>query len=202
MRSFSFTMEETRDIAISVAALAVIFSYPGFLADPSLLALYFVVVLVAFMGHELSHKFTAVRLGFFSEYRMWPQGLFLALVMALATNGSIVFAAPGAVYFASRWAFQSHISKREVGMIGASGPLFNIAAGTVSLAALFAFSPAGIVASVLASLAFINAWLAIFNLVPFGPLDGAKVLKWNPVVWGAMLVSAIAMYGALFVLGA
>ena len=22
----------------------------------------------------------------------------------------------------------------------------------------------------------INAWLAIFNLIPFGPLDGAKIL--------------------------
>jgi Zn-dependent protease len=29
-----------------------------------------------------------------------------------------------------------------------------------------------------------NAWLGLFNMIPAGPFDGAKVLAWNPVVFG------------------
>jgi Zn-dependent protease len=30
---------------------------------------------------------------------------------------------------------------------------------------------------------FINFWIAGFNLLPFGPLDGKKIFLWNPVIW-------------------
>ncbi len=33
---------------------------------------------------------------------------------------------------------------------------------------------------------FINIVLAAFNMIPFGPLDGAKVLRANPLVWAAV----------------
>lgn len=188
MNSFTFSSIEVRDIVVSVLVLSMIFAYPQFMGDPSVLAIYLLVVSVVFMGHELSHKFTAVKLGYFSEYRMWPQGLLLALLMALATGGSILFAAPGAVYFASRWVFDTRPSRRDVGLIGASGPAFNIAAGLVAIAGMF-FGLA-----FLYPLALFSTWLAIFNLIPFGPLDGAKVLKWDPKIWGGMLGTAAAMY--------
>jgi Zn-dependent protease len=41
-------------------------------------------------------------------------------------------------------------------------------------------------------MAVINGWLAIFNLIPFGPLDGMKVMQWNRKVWLAALALAIA----------
>lgn len=189
MNSFTFTSIELRDILISVLALTVIFAYPNFLTSVEAFLVYLGVVVIAFMGHELSHKYTAIKLGFHSEYRMWPQGLLLALVMAVATGGRMLFAAPGAVYFASRWAFQSHPSRKDVGKIGASGPAFNIVAGSASLIALWFtrldfFLP----------LAMFNLWLAIFNLIPFGPIDGAKILRWDPKIWGSMVALAVSMY--------
>jgi Zn-dependent protease len=30
----------------------------------------------------------------------------------------------------------------------------------------------------------LNAWLGLFNMIPAGPFDGAKVLAWSPVVFG------------------
>ena len=42
----------------------------------------------------------------------------------------------------------------------------------------------------------INTWLALFNLIPFGPLDGAKILRWNKGIW----LITIAGAGGLFVI--
>jgi Zn-dependent protease len=40
--------------------------------------------------------------------------------------------------------------------------------------------------------------LAAFNLLPIGPLDGAKILKWNPVVFAGMILVAFGLlYGTL-----
>ena len=32
----------------------------------------------------------------------------------------------------------------------------------------------------------INFILAGFNLIPFGPLDGKKVMEWNPIIWAVL----------------
>jgi Zn-dependent protease len=31
--------------------------------------------------------------------------------------------------------------------------------------------------------AYINAWLALFNLLPIPPLDGSKMIRTNPALW-------------------
>jgi hypothetical protein len=38
----------------------------------------------------------------------------------------------------------------------------------------------------------VNSSLALFNLIPFGPFDGAKIFKWNRLVW---LITAIIAMG-------
>jgi Zn-dependent protease len=42
--------------------------------------------------------------------------------------------------------------------------------------------------------AYINTWLAIFNLIPFSPLDGMAVFKWNKVAWLAAVATSTALY--------
>lgn len=185
-----FSLVEARDIIISLFVLAVVFSYPGLLSEPGLLLVSLFVIGLGFIGHELSHKFVARRSGFFAEYRMWPQGLVLALIFAIATGGNFVFAAPGAVVFASYLAYK-HPGKRDVGSIGLTGPLFNIA-----LLFIFALIPG----EIFRFAATVNAWLAIFNLIPIAPLDGEKVLRWDWRIWGsAMGVSVIGFLAMLFV---
>jgi Zn-dependent protease len=40
---------------------------------------------------------------------------------------------------------------------------------------------------------FINLTLAAFNLIPVGPLDGAKVLKGSPLIWGIVAIPTILL---------
>jgi Zn-dependent protease len=48
-------------------------------------------------------------------------------------------------------------------------------------------------------LAWVNGWFATFNLIPFGPLDGAKVLRWRPSVW-VLSILAIGAFTAVLTL--
>jgi Zn-dependent protease len=40
----------------------------------------------------------------------------------------------------------------------------------------------------------VNTWLAIFNLIPLGPLDGAKILGWNKGAWLVALIIGIGLF--------
>src|SRR3989338_1200085 len=64
------------------------------------LGLSFVVIIPAFIFHEMGHKFLAQKFGFWAEYRMWTQGILMAVLMLVIFRGSLLFLAPGAVYFA------------------------------------------------------------------------------------------------------
>jgi Zn-dependent protease len=44
----------------------------------------------------------------------------------------------------------------------------------------------------------LNAWLGLFNMIPAGPFDGAKVLNWSPLVFGITVAVGVLL---TFVLG-
>jgi Zn-dependent protease len=189
-----FARRELKDILISVLALSFVFAYPEVFFNPFFLLFSLFAVGLAFMGHELSHRYVARKLGYWAEYRMWNQGILFALLMAFATNGSLIFAAPGAVVFSSQWAFQRP-RMDDVGRIGIAGVVFNIFL-LYTFLALNLFFPSPI----LQLAAFVNGWLAIFNLIPFGPLDGGKVLAWNSSAWLTVMALAIAGLGISFMI--
>src|SRR5712692_2518689 len=60
------------------------------------------VIGTGFLGHELAHKFSAQRYGCWAEFKLWTVGAIMALLFAVISQGNFIFAAPGAVYIASR----------------------------------------------------------------------------------------------------
>ena len=88
-----------------------------------------------------------------------------------------IIIAPGAVYIHG-----NYISREQNGKISIAGPLTNIIlAGLFFL--LMQYSSSQIL-MVLGLLGFtVNSFLALFNLIPFSILDGAKVFRWNPLIW-------------------
>jgi Zn-dependent protease len=165
--------------------------------DPTLIAggLAFgaVAALTGFVVHEMAHKISAQRHGFWAEFRMSPFGLVLSLFTAAIVG--VMFAAPGATVIGGMG------DEREWGRTSLAGPLVNLGEGAVfaGLALVGAsadWSPPLVVSLLL--LAFINAWFATFNLLPFGPLDGQKVLRWNRPIWLVSLAGSATFAIALF----
>lgn len=177
-------MSEIADILVSMILLSlaftVAFSGPGVLLNPPKLVKYMlifsVIVGAGFVFHELGHRTVARAFGAHAKFKMWPFGLAIALIMSF---GGFVFAAPGAVYIHS----YRPLSREQNGLISIAGPLVNIFLFFIFIvsALFFTVSFEGLNALYLG--AKINAFLAFFNLLPFFPLDGSKVIAWDRNIW-------------------
>jgi len=186
---YLFSQKEVRDILIAWAALALAFTiaYSGGLAGgasligegfPTLFFVSFVAVGSGFVLHELMHKFTAERYGYWAEFRMWVMGIVLALITS--TLG-FIFAAPGATYIQG-----NDVTARQNGIISLAGPATNVVIAFLFL--LVGIVGTGIIGDIGAIGFPVNLFLATFNMLPIMPLDGAKVFRWNKLLWAAFFV--------------
>jgi Zn-dependent protease len=77
--------------------------------------------------------------------------------------------------------------------VSIAGPASNIAMGILFfILALITGNPT---LNTLARIGIsINSSLALFNLLPFGLFDGAKIIKWNRYIWGVAVISAGILY--------
>ncbi|HYK93824.1 MAG TPA: site-2 protease family protein [Thermoplasmata archaeon] len=152
----------------------------------------FVAALTGFVAHEMAHKVAAQRYGFWAEFRMSPLGLLLSLVTAYA---GFLFAAPGATVVSGMG------DSREWGRTSLAGPALNLVEGLAffggSVLAWWSSHFSG-VWQFLVLLAFINGWFAAFNLIPLGPLDGRKVLRWSLPVWATSFAVAAAFTAVMY----
>jgi Zn-dependent protease len=150
----------------------------------------FLGILTAFFLHEISHKLMAQKFGLWSEYRMYPKGIGLALLFGFLTP--FVFAAPGAVMFRGK------VRIFEMGKIAVVGPIANILIATITFFIYLFVSYESIINDTIGFICLINAIIATFNLLPIGPLDGIKIVKWNVNVWIISLITAITITMVIF----
>lgn len=145
--------------------------------------------LTGFLFHELAHKVVAQRYGFWAEFRMSVYGLIFSL---FTSTFGFLFAAPGATVVSG----MSEMDREHWGLTSLAGPASNLGFAAIfyvsSVVAYFLASPYFIL---LLFLTYINGWFAAFNLIPFGPLDGAKVRRWNGGAWVVMMVVSAAIAG-------
>ncbi|RLM88120.1 metalloprotease [Halobellus sp. Atlit-38R] len=202
----SFSSKELQDLALAWIALGVAFAIffagggqravagilQGGVVAPILLSL--LTAGVGFLLHEIAHKVVAVRFGQVAEFRADYGMLFLAVVSSLA---GFIFAAPGAVYHRGR------LTSREHGLIAIAGPVTNALLAVVFLPVFFV---GVLVGSDFLALAgsrglTINLFLATFNMLPFGPLDGKTVLNWSKTVFAGFFVPSLLLTIGAFVVG-
>jgi Zn-dependent protease len=155
-----------------------------------------VVIGTGFLGHELAHKFTAQRYGCWAEFKLWTVGAIMALLFAVISQGTFIFAAPGAVYIASRSSyFGETIDRKANGIISLVGPLINVAGAAIFGLALAISTELGYGNLTVGNTFYflqvgvqINLLLGAFNMIPFFILDGQKVLAWDRRVWAAVAI--------------
>jgi Zn-dependent protease len=205
--NLTFSTRELQDLAIAWVALGVAFAifFAGGgsralsvlvgegVVGPLLVSL--VTAGLGFLLHELAHKVVAVRFDQVAEFRADYGMLFLAVMSALV---GFLFAAPGAVHHRGR------LTEREHGLIALAGPAVNgllaVVFAPVYVAGLFLGSP--LLSLVGGRGVAINLFLAAFNLVPFGALDGRTVLDWSTTAFVLTFVPAAAITVlVVFVLG-
>lgn len=190
---FKFTTNEIRDLIIAFVVISLSFAIVNGGRNPSAVLTILPIVMVGvgagFILHELGHKFVSMKYGYWAEFKLWPQGLIFALISSFL---GFVFAAPGAVY-----TYANYMTDEINGKISIAGPIVNIILALIFLAVCVVIYPSvftsenSVLIFIICSVGYsINSFLAAFNLIPIGNLDGSKVLTWNAGIWVATIAVA------------
>lgn len=196
----AFSDYEKKEIKESIGFLTVAFALAlsgglyTVLDDYSILLrtlpMAFAAVMTGFLLHEIAHKWMAQQYGCWAEYRGNKRGLYFALAMSAFLG--VLLAAPGAVMVSGR------ITDRQNGIIAAVGPITNIVIALVVLPVyILTNSMEGqltIINELARFIVLINLILAGFNMIPFQPLDGSKVIVWNKGAYFGIILAILAIF--------
>jgi len=148
---------------------------------------FLVIFVSAFLVHELAHKFLAQYYGSWAEFRAQLYGLIITAISALPFM-PFKFIAPGAVMVGLS-------DRNKFGRVALVGPLTNLVMGFSFLISTYLYP----YHSYLYAGASFNAWIAMFNLLPFGVLDGQKIFDWNKIVWGCAMAITMVLFIAAYI---
>jgi Zn-dependent protease len=192
------TRRERNDLLVAWLAISIaftlIFIREGKMEISDVL-LYFglslLTVGIGFILHEMAHKFTAIKYGFWAEFR--KDNIMLLVAVTLAALVGVVFAAPGATMI-----YGSGITREQNGKISAAGPLTNLILcvpfGILLLVSGYLSGEGRSFAMLFGMVGLqVNAMVAAFNMLPVSVLDGKKVLAWNPPVFIVLIVAAFGI---------
>lgn len=145
-----------------------------------------VVCGLAFVLHELAHRIVAR--GYGAQAHFVANNGFLLVSIVLSFLG-VFIAAPGAVWH------RGYLTKRQSGLIALAGPATNLALAVIFFVALLVITPGtSLLLYQTCQLGFrFNAFLGLFNMIPAGPFDGAKVLDWSPLVFGITVAIGLVL---------
>jgi Zn-dependent protease len=190
---FSFTSKERQELIIGttifiLVGLSLAVNPLDFLLYIDADLILFLLILAIFMiplwlFHELAHKFSAQYYGLYSEFHLYPNFALISLISAFLPFKII---APGVVHI--RGAYRSDVLARTA----MAGPLVNILIGGIFLT-LAAIS-SSYWAVLLLYVSYLSFNLALFNLLPFSVLDGAKIFHWNQSFYVLILSLTLIFY--------
>jgi Zn-dependent protease len=156
---------------------------------PEILLSLVIIFTFSFLLHEIAHKLSAQGYGLWAEFRLTLFGALITL-LSMLPFAFFKIISPGAVMIAGA------ITRKQAGKTALAGPLTNITLSTIFTPV--AIGTSGTIAIITGFGAWINAIIAIFNLIPFSIMDGLKVFRWNKVAWilafAASLILTVVSY--------
>lgn len=165
-------------IGFSIGLFSDIFLMIGWVG----MAFFAVVLTSSFLTHEIAHKVIAQKKGLWAEFRLTLWGAALTLISVVSPLFKII--APGAVMLSGP------AKTDEIGKISIAGPIINIAFCAVLLGIAFFPNP---YSRLLLLLALWNGFIALFNLIPMGILDGYKIFHWNKQIWALTFTASVVL---------
>ncbi len=183
---FSFTQIEKRDLLIGSAIFVLvelsiaIYDFNTFLE----LLIYSILIIPLWFFHELAHKFVAQGNGLTSYFRLDPN---MAIFSLFSIVLPVKFIAPGVVFSSGEYRLDTS------GRISMAGPLTNIFIGGLFLV-FSSFMPFdwAVVIFLYASKSSFD--LALFNMLPFSVLDGAKIFRWNQAIFALIFSLCLVLW--------
>jgi Zn-dependent protease len=195
-RHIYFSHKEIKHIAVAAALVIGIgfsiglyqnyFKYFNPAWTWEIMSIFAILMTSSFLSHEIAHKIMGQKNGLWAEFRLTTWGSVLTLISVFLPFKMI---SPGAMMLAGQ------PNGDEIVKISVVGPVTNLIFSSALLGAAFAFT------SVLSSgyivmlffAAYINSFMAVFNLIPFGILDGYKIFSFNKKLWALTFIPSVIL---------
>jgi Zn-dependent protease len=178
-------------IGVSIGIYGNYFGGFSFFWTIDLMAIFAVIMTASFLVHEIAHKIVAQKKGLWAEFRLTTWGALLTFVSIFLPFRLI---SPGAMMIGGQ------PNDKDIVKISIAGPITNIIFSTALIGAAFALWPSAY-SLMLFFAAYIDAFMAVFNLIPIGILDGYKIFSFNKKLWAlAFIPSAILTVFTFFFL--
>ncbi len=205
--------KEWRDMAITIAVLALIIGFDDGRETFELsywFANYIVslgIIALTFFAAEFTKRAISLRVGFRPEYKMWPNGLALGLILTLISQGKFwYFLAAGNVFFhhlvghrLGYFRYGLNVYAKAVAALG--GPAMNLILGAIvkniNLYVLQTPLP------ILDHIFMVNLWFAVISMLPLPTLSGGDVFYHSrltyvftacTIIAYAIMVTAMGIY--------
>jgi Zn-dependent protease len=186
-RPIIFSHKEAQHIGVAAAlVIGIGFSMAWFAFTSNLAAMgvFAALMTVSFLVHEMAHKVMAQKAGLWAEFRLTTWGAVLTFASVFLPLKII---APGAMMISGQIP-----SAKEMLKISIAGVITNLIFAVTFLALTFAL-PIPIFTGALFFSAYINSFMALFNLIPFGVLDGYKIFRINKMIWASVFIPSVIL---------
>ncbi len=201
-----WSQKEVKHIAVAVALVIgigysmALFNLGGFglnFPDILIMSVFSLILTASFLVHEIAHKVMAQKAGMWAEFRLTTWGAVLTFIAVFLPFKMI---APGAMMIGG-----NAPTAKDMVKISVAGVITNIVLAATFLGLAFAWPVLDYWWLMLVFSAYINSFIALFNLIPFGVLDGYKLFMLNKKLWmvafiPAAILTAITGYIVYFIL--
>ena len=137
------------------------------------------IVGLAIIAHLFIQRLIALKKGYRVDYKHWNIGLIIGLVLAILSNGFVIFLAIGGIIIHQIKSkkigiFRGGLRYDDLAIISFFGPLTNMV-----LAIFFKILTFLPNTALIDKLVMINIWIALFTMLPIPPLSGINIFYFS-----------------------